>query len=201
MLKKAIFMVQYIIRGDHNNMANDNSKVNKGIDNFFRAAIKYYGKEIGLASNQHFSIDKICDIKKEENGEYRYNIQYGFPQSGCVSMDFIYSKKSNLFTVDAISVYAPPAGENITMANFAPQIQTGEIGISINFGMDMGTQEHKSIQEIEENPNALKMLEIATADLNEAQILGNCMLSVPSGSDRIPCCNSTYISNSKEKSL
>ena len=65
----------------------------------------------------------------------------------------------------------------------------------------MGTQEHSSIQEIEENPNALKMLDIAISDLNQAQVLGECRIAVPEGSDRIPCCNSTHISNEKGKSI
>lgn len=179
----------------------ENRNASKKIDIFFRTALKYYGKEIGLTSNQIFSIDQICDSDKEQEGEYSYVIQYGFPQSGCISMNFSYSQKSNSFTVDKISVYAPPIGENIIMANFAPQVQEGPIGISVNFGIDMGTQEHSSIQEIEGNPNALKMLDIATSDLNQAQVLGECRIAVPEGSDRIPCCNSTYISKDKGKSM
>jgi len=179
----------------------ENSEASKKINSFFRTALKYYGKKIGLTSNQFFSINQICDSDKEQEGEYRYTIQYGFPQSGCVSMNFGYFQKSNSFTVDKISVYAPPIGENIIMANFAPQLQEGSVGISVNFGMDMGTQEHSNIQEIEGNPNALKMLDIATSDLNQAQVLGECRIAVPEGSDRIPCCNSTHISKDKEKSM
>lgn len=178
-----------------------NNEASKKIDSFFRTALKYYGKEIGLTSNQIFSIDQICSSDKVQEGEYKYKIQYGFPQSGCVSMNFSYSQKSNSFIIDKISVYAPPIGENIIMANFAPQLQEGPIGINVNFGIDMGTQEHSSIQKIEENPNALKMLDIATSDLNKAQVLGECRTAVPKGSDRIPCCSSTHISKDKGKSI
>lgn len=179
----------------------ENSNTLKKIDIFFRTALKYCGKEIGLTSNQIFSIDQIRDSDREQEGEYSYAIQYGFPQSGGISMKFDYSQKLNSFSVDKISVYAPPIGENIIMANFAPQLQEGPIGISVNFGIDMGTQEHSTIQEIEGNPNALKMLDIATSDLNQAQILGECKIAVPEGSDRIPCCNSTHISKDKGKSM
>lgn len=181
------------------NMINNDNQALKKIDSFFRTALGYYGKEVGLTSNQLFSIDQICDPEKEKSGEYSYTIQYGFPQSGAVMMNFGYSQKTSEFTVDKISVYAPPVGENIMMANFAPQLQAGPVGINVNFGMDMGTQEHTGIHEIEKNPNALKMLDIAIADLSRAQILGDCMVAVPAGSDRIPCCNSTRISNTKGK--
>ena len=182
-------------------MANGDNQVSKKIDSFFRTSLKYFGKEISLNSNQQFSIDQISDTDKEQTGEYRYIIQYGFPQSGGVSMHFSYSQESNSFTINKVSVYAPPVGENIIMANFAPQTQVGEIGINVNFGIDMGTQEYTSMSEIEVNPNALKMLDIATLDLSQAQILGECRAAVPEGSKHIPCCNCTNISNTKGKSM
>lgn len=182
-------------------MAINDNQASQKIERFFRIALNYYGKEIGLTSNQHFSIDQICDSEKAESGEYSYVIQYGFPPSGCVSMGFSYSQKENAFLADKISVFAPPVGENIIMANFAPRFQDGPISISVNCGMDMGTQEHTSMQEIEENPNALKMLDIAIADLSEAQILGECRTAVPAGSERIPCCSCTRIPNTKGKTM
>ncbi len=182
-------------------MANGDNQASKKIESFFRTSLKYYGKEIALPSNQHFSIDQISNPNKEQEGDYRYIIQYGFPQSGCVSVNFGYSHKNNSFTVDNISVYAPPVGENIIMANFSPQTQVGEIGISVNFGIDTGTQEHKSLSEIEANPNALRMLDIATSDLSRAQILGECRVAVPEGSERIPCCDCKSIPNTKGKSM
>ena len=171
------------------------------INSFFRMAMKYYGKEIVLPSNQHFSIDQVIDEGKDKDGEYNYMIQYGFPQSGCVSMDFGYSQESNSFSINGISVFAPPTGENIIMANFAPQVEAAGVGISVNFGLDIGTQKHSKISEIEENPNALKMLDIAISDLDKAQVLGECRAAVPVGSTRIPCCNSTRFSNEKGKQM
>ena len=171
--------------------------IEKKISIFFRTAFKYYGKEIGLTSNQPFFINQLCNPEKEQYGEYNYMIQYGFPQSGCVSLKFQYSQEEKSFTINEVSVYAPPAEENIIMANFATPLQDGPIGVDINFGMDMGTKSHTSIDEIEENPNALKMIELATSDLSKAQILGKCMLEVPEGSDMIPCCNSVHIFNNK----
>lgn len=116
-------------------------------------------------------------------------------------MDFGYSQENNEFVIDGISIYAPPAGKDIIMANFAPKIQTGGIGINMNFGIDIGTQEHSSLSAIEANPNALQMLDIATSDLSQAQILGDCMIAVSKDSKRIPCCNSTSLSNTNEKSM
>ena len=171
------------------------------IYSFFRTAVKYYGKEIALPSNQYFSINQVVDEEKDKDGEYNYMIQYGFPQSGCVSMDFEYSHESKSFSINGISVFAPPTGENIVMANFAPQAKFGDVGISVNFGFDMGTQKHSKLSEIEENPNALKMLDIAISDLDKAQVLGKCRVVVPVGSTRIPCCNSTRFSNEKGKQM
>ena len=179
-------------------MANENSQASKKLDRFFRTAIAYYGKEIGLTYNQHFGIDQICDPEKEEEGEYRYAMQYGFPQSGCVSLRFGYSDKDHSFTIDDITVYAQPAGENMMVANFAPQTQIGPIGIQANFGIDMGCEKYTTLRAIDENPNALRMLDMATADLMEARILGECRVVVPEGSDRIPCCDCTYLPRQSE---
>ena len=171
------------------------------IDSFFKTAMKYYGKEIALPSNQHFSIDQIIDEEKYKNGEFNYMIQYGFPQSGCVSMKFGYSQGNNSFSINGISVYSPPKGEDVIMANFAPQVESGGIGISVNLGIDTGTQEYSKLSEIDENPNALKILDIAISDLDKAQVLGECREAVPVGSTRIPCCNSTRFSCEKGKQM
>ena len=48
----------------------ENRNASKKIDIFFRTALKYYGKEIGLTSNQIFSIDQICDSDIEQEGEF-----------------------------------------------------------------------------------------------------------------------------------
>ena len=45
------------------------------------------------------------------------------------------------------------------------------------------------------------MLDIATLDLNEAQILGECRVVVPEGSETIPCCECIHISNTKGENI
>ena len=182
-------------------MANGDNKASQKLENFLRTSLKYYGKKIRLNSYQHFSIDQISNPDKEQLGEYRYIIQYGFPQSGAVKIHFDYSQKSNSYTINKVTVYAPPIGENIIMANFAPQSRVGEIDISVNIGIDTGTEKHTNLSEIEANPNALQMLDIATLDLSQAQILGKCTTIVSDGSEIIPCCDCTHISNTKGKSM
>lgn len=172
----------------------ENNETSKKIQDFFRAAIKYWGKEISLPSNQFFSVDQI-------RGEDRCTIQYGYPQSGGVILDFVLPQGTKPIIIDKISVFAPPIGADISMANFASQLQEGSIGISVNLGMNMGTQEHSSIQNIGENPNALNILDIAADDLNHAEVLGEFRAAVPEESDRIPWCNSTQISKEKGKSI
>lgn len=46
-------------------MANGDNQASKKIESFFRTSLKYYGKEIALPSNQHFSIDQISNPNKE----------------------------------------------------------------------------------------------------------------------------------------
>lgn len=181
-------------------MEDKNNQASEKITSFLRKSFGYYGKELTLESNQHFGIDQILN-KKKQQGEYNYHIQYGFPSSGCISINVSYSKESNSFYIDEIAVYALPADKEMVMATFVPQSQVGEINISASFGLDMGTEEHKSISSIAANPNALKMLDIAINDLSQAQILGECSCIVPIGSDRIPCCNSTNISKVQDKKL
>lgn len=181
-------------------MEDNNSQAHEKIRNFFKAVLRCYGSEIGLSSNQYFSIDQICDSEEEQSDELNFVAQYGFPQSGGVTINFKVSKvkeERKTITICNVNVYAPPKEKKIMIANFSPEIQTGYVGISANFGLDVGTEEHTSTEEIEANPNALKMLEIATEDLNQAQILGECRLVVQAGSSRIPCCECTHISNNK----
>ena len=78
------------------------NKALKKLDIFLKTSLKYYGKKISLNSKQHFSIDQISNPNKEQIGEYRYVIQYGFPQSGGVILHFCYSQENNTFTIDVI---------------------------------------------------------------------------------------------------
>lgn len=161
------------------------------ITDFWRKSFKYYGKEITLDSNQHFSIDQIRNDENLQNGLYIYQIQYGFPQSGCISLGFSFNQESESFSIDSITVYAPPSDKEMIIANFAPQSEFDGLSVSANFGFDMGTEEHKSISSIVNNSNALKILDFAISDLNKAEILGECRLEAPIGSERIPMCHST----------
>lgn len=182
-------------------MENSNNQVSEKITELLKIALRYYGKEIELISAQHFSFDQINEEEKNNNGEYNYHIQYGFPQSGSVNIWFNYSEKNNSIIIDKVNVFAPADGKDFYIANFAPQYQTEEITMSINFGVDMDTQEHTSFEEIEKNPNAIKMLNVALRDLTKAEIVGDCNLDVPIGSKTLPCSNSTTRFRNKGKNI
>lgn len=167
------------------------------IENLFIIAMRYYGKEVGLQSSQHFGIDQIRDSELESEGKYKFMMQYGFPQSGAVCIHFTYAPEESEVALDKVSVYALPEGEQAFVANMAPTYQEGPVSVSLNFGMDLGTIEHTTSAEIDANPNALKMLDVATSDLLKGQILGECMVAVPEGSDTIPCCTSRKIEKDK----
>lgn len=161
------------------------------IEDFWRKSLKYYGKEIVLGSNQYFSIDQIRNGENLQMGIYDYRIQYGFPQSGCITIDFSFDEDSKSFSINNIIVYAPPADKEFVVANYAPQVTLGEMNVSANFGIDMHTEKHASIEAISQNPNALNMLDFASDDLDKAEVLGECRVVVPSGSEIIPMCNCT----------
>ncbi len=120
-------------------MAIENGEAFKRIDLFFKTAMKYYGKRIGLNSAQHFGIQEINTVDEQQTDEHKYIIQYGFPQSGCVALHFTYSPESNSLTITKVSVYAPPKEKEFVVANLDPHIEVGAIGISAHFGIDSGT--------------------------------------------------------------
>lgn len=182
-------------------MEAQNTQAKEKMSKLLKIALAYYGKEISLPSTQLFSFDQINDEESSIKGKYNYHIQYGFPQSGCVSMRFSYLEESNSFSISKISVYAPPADKEFVVANFAPQSDFGAISVSANFGLDMDTKKHTSSIEIEQNPNALKMLDMAISDLSQAEVLGECGAVVPIGSDRIPLCITTNKPLNKEKKV
>ena len=174
--------------------------ISQKINNFFGTAIKYHGEEIALQSNQYFSIDQIVNDDKEQDGKYDYHIQYGFPQSGCISMKFTYSENENAFSINDISIYVPPANQELIIANYAPEMQFGEMQIQTNIGVDMKTQKYSNLSEIELNPNAIKMLDMAISDLQNALVIGENKQTVSIGSDIIPCCSTVpYPHTSKKK--
>ncbi len=166
-----------------------NTHVKEKIGKLLKIVLGYYGKEVALSSTQYFSFDEITDKENSVDGKYNYQIQYGFPQSGCVIMKFGYSEESNSLSIYEVSVFASMADKEFAVANFASQSNFAELGISANFGLDMNTKKHTSLEEIEQNPNALKVLDMAINDLGQAEILGECRVEVPVGSNRIPVSN------------
>lgn len=172
-------------------MEAQNAQVTEKMTMLLKFALSFYDKEISLPSNQFFSFDQIIDEKNTRDGEYNYQVQYGFPQSGSVLMNFSYFEESDSFTVDKLSVHAPSADKEFAVANFTPQTDFGGISISANFGLDMKTEEYTSLEDIEQNPNAIKMIDMAIDDLSQAEILGECMVGVPIGSNKIPLCSTS----------
>ena len=153
---------------------------------FVNAANSVKDKEIGLYQTSHF--DYVGD-KQDETGEF-YHIQYGWPQSGCVWVKFAITNdkkvldKSLLCWPENEYGFAPaivsccintqPKGKQLMMGNFAPknEIMPG-LSINIDFGIDTGTERFSTLEEIGNNLNAIRLLEIATGDLKNAEIYGN----------------------------
>ena len=157
------------------------------VNTFFSLSMKCVGKEIAIPSNQNFMIERIVD--KGEEDSYYFHIQYGFPQSGSVILGFLYSLKDHSASLKRISVSTQSADKEFLMANYNPKETIGALGININFGIDTGTEEYNSFEEIEKNPNALKMLDFAIDDLKEAKILGPCRAVDFPGSSHITYCD------------
>ena len=109
-------------------MDTKNIHVAEKIKKLLEIVLSYYGKEIALSSVQHFSFDQIIDEENSIQGKYKYHIQYGFPQSGCVNMIINYRKDVNSFSVDKISVYAPTSDKDFVVTNFGVKPD----GITIN---------------------------------------------------------------------
>lgn len=148
---------------------------------FTKAAVKYVGKEIQLASGQFFSINLLNDKQQNE-----LHIQYGFPQSGGVNVHLpLDGEKKGKISI--FSVTAPSSDKPFVSALFDEKKDVGAgINVTLSSGMDMGFDEHDTSEKIEANPNAMKMLEFATDDLNEALVLGNSSTVVAEGSTRTP---------------
>ena len=163
---------------------------------FLKTSLTFAGKEVCLPSNQHFNIDQILDENNDEE-VFDYVIQYGYPQSGCVSAHIRYLKRKCAIEVTKFDVYAQPADQQIMMSTFTPEEEIGELTIKASFGMDLGTIKHSTTHEIEDNPNAITTIKMAINDIAKAEVLGECMVAVPNGSDRIPCT----ISTTKKRSL
>lgn len=166
------------------------NSINQKISTFFNVAFQYYGKEISLPSNQFFQINQLCNEEQEREGNFDYCIQYGFPQSGGIYMNFSYLQAERTCSITGIRIYAPAEEDDMTIANYSSTSQGDGMEIEVQFGIDMNTREHSTIPEIVANPNAILMLEMASDDLSKAEVLGDCKMLAPIGSNRIPCTNS-----------
>lgn len=161
-------------------------KAVKAIIRFVNAANSVRDKEIGL---QKTSLFDYIGQKQDETGSY-YNIQYGWPQSGCVSVSFAMTNDKAVLeksllrwpadedgyspAVVSCSVNTQPEGEQIIMANFADKNEImPELSMNIGFGINTGTEEYTTLEEIGNNPNAIKLLEIAAGDLERAEVYGD----------------------------
>lgn len=176
-------------------------EISNKITEFCKAAIRLFGKEISIPSNQLFCINQIVDPETQTEGEEKFLIQYGFPSSGSVCMNLGYNAQENNIYIDSTDVYAPPEGQPVLMANFAPKINVGEFGLGVKVGVDAGCKKHSTIEEMAGNPNVLETLNIAIEDLKKARIHGECRAAVEMGSDIIPCCNTTTYIEEAEKQL
>lgn len=170
---------------------------------FLKTSFQYAGDEISIASGQYFEMDELVEEDAELDFSkkiHRFVIQYGFPQSGCIYVDFQLDTERNHMTISEVSVYAPPVGSEVTMADFRPVSNTDGFIVAAHFGLDCGTVQHSGLQAISENENALKIIDIATEDLKGATIIGDCDHIVSSDNGRFPLCCSLSFPNMWENS-
>ena len=171
----------------------------KQLNEFIYTSLNFYGKEIAIDSRQLFTIEQVVNDDDLKNGIYHFSIQYGYPQSGCVSVDVCCNDSS--INVEDFCVYATPEkDDNLSVVYDSQPISSSilpEMSISVNFGALLNTVEHKTIHDISMNKNAIAMLNNAVNDLQNAEILGECRAHVLMGSDRIPVCNSVSKSDIK----
>ncbi len=163
------------------------------VERFFKTAINYYGKDIAIPSDQFFCIDQVVDPEKVSQGVTPYRVQYGFPKTGAIRVDFSYSDDQDELVIDGVKVFAIPAKHGKDMFTSYPHVEKDVYGVHINVGLDNSTVEHTTLQAIDDNPNAVQFIDTATADLMQAVVLGDCALNVEEGSEFIPCsCSSPY---------
>lgn len=166
------------------------------LQSFLKSSLKLMGKEIALPSNYYFCINYIADNADDNEEVNSYKIQYGYPQSGSVYVEFYCSINEGVIKIKKYSVHAPRPEDNMTSSAFANIVANQEVkdipglSISFHFGADINTEEYKTLEDINKHPNALDMLTTAITDLNQAEVLGECRLNVPTGSEYIPVTNS-----------
>lgn len=159
-----------------------NKSAGQALAEFVNVAIGYIGKEIKLLPTEYFSIE--YNITNEEMPMYQF--QYGFPQSGCVSLSII-SEGEYQGKVSKVLVTAPSADREFVsvVVNNDKDLVEG-LNVGLKFGVDMNFDKHTNFAEIEENPNAIKMIELATRGLSKAVVLGESQDVVAKGSKFLP---------------
>jgi len=154
----------------------------KAILAFFDGAKHYIRKEIELSRGQFFNI--TYNVEDLDNPCFQF--QYGFPQSGCVCLTVIAQGK-DAGKINRVSVTAPAADKPpISIVYKEEKRVLPELDVSVNFGMNLELDEHETIEAIAANPNAISMIELATEDLRQAKVLGECCEVTSSGSKRLP---------------
>ena len=154
----------------------------QALSEFLGVAVNYIGKEIELKSSQHFSI--TYNIEDENMPMYQF--QYGFPQSGCVSLSMINGGEHE-GKCARVLVTAPSADKEFVTATFKDKKEVGAgLSVGVSFGIDMGFDEHKTFAEIEANPNAITMVDLAVQDLSQAVVLGESREAVSEGEKHLP---------------
>ena len=173
-------------------MSNINSVYNK-IIKFFRISFTNFGKEIAIPSDQFFTINQISNIEKEKAGEYSYYIQYGFFHTGCICLNLSYFFKSNEVKLNNICIYAPEKEKNVSSPI--------KISEGTNKFLNEKTEKYSTIDEIANNPIAIKLLDLAISDLQQTIVLGE-YFSPMLNNNIIPCCSTkTYPHEEKQKKL
>ena len=133
----------------------------------------YVYKDISLESNAFFEIHQLySDDSVESQDTERFEVQYGYPLSGsvCINFDLNFSEKTLCLT--GIEVYTQPEDEEFVMASYASSKQFGEVTIKTRGCLDTGTERYRGSSEIDKNPNALLMIDTAIEDLEKAKVLG-----------------------------
>ncbi len=165
----------------------DNKKlVKEKLRYFVKFGLLLYGNEIELPSIAYFGFNEILKFDNQTDGLHRYTIQYGYPQSGCVTLTLDYNPGEKTIDIKKYSVYANEEDNDLVGATFNTKLKT-EIGpADVSFGIDLGTKEYSDISDIAKSPNAIKMLDTAISDLSKANVIGPCNVMVPDESDSVP---------------
>ena len=158
------------------------------VERFLKLALQYNGKEIAVPSDQFFCIDQVVDPERVQQGFTPYRVQYGFPKTGAIRVDFSYSDQEDSILIDGVKVVVPSAKVSHDMFTVYPHVERDVFGVHVNVGLDTTNVEHSTLDTIEQNPKAMQFLDTATADLSQAVVLGDCEVFTEEGSEVIPCC-------------